>query len=477
MKHGFVRQSIRFRLAAAMVVLMVAVLALVGVLLEWRVRDLLEAELGEKLTVAASAAAAQLDAELVLALRPGDEQTRTYRHLRGQLDELRRAMGMERLYAVDAHLAILAGADSSVSIGQRWRRLEMDRAEISRALTGTPASSVLFRGVDGRLYKSAYAPLRLGDKPRAVVAVEGSAQSLQAIVRLRSYLLRLGVVGALVALLLGVALARQITGPLARLRKAAETIGRGDYQVPVPLGGHDEIGFLAQTMEEMRRNVVERDTRLKTMLAGIAHELRNPLGGIELFAGLLAEELRGGEQEARAARIVREVQHLKAIVNDFLDYARPPSPQRRPCPLEEILNEVRSLLAEELSAKGTDFTWHTDGLTIFVDPQHAQQIFLNLARNSVQAMFGPGVIRVTARTVGRQVEVLFADTGCGIPPDAQGHLFEPFFTTRKTGTGLGLAIARSLCQANQGSIALRHSDSSGTVFVLRFPKADEGEAQ
>ncbi|MGQ9852498.1 MAG: ATP-binding protein [Candidatus Oleimicrobiaceae bacterium] len=90
-------------------------------------------------------------------------------------------------------------------------------------------------------------------------------------------------------------------------------------------------------------------------------------------------------------------------------------------------------------------------------------------------MSGPGVIRVTARTVGGTVEVLFADTGCGIPPEAQQRLFEPFFTTRKGGTGLGLPIGRSLCEANGSSIALHRSSSAGTVFVITLPKADEGE--
>lgn len=113
---------------------------------------------------------------------------------------------------------------------------------------------------------------------------------------------------------------------------------------------------------------------------------------------------------------------------------------------------------------------------MFADPHHAQQVFLNLARNAVQAMSGPGVIRVTARAVGGTVEVLFADTGCGIPPEAQQRLFELFSTTRKDGTGLALAIARSLCEANGGSIALHSSSSAGTVFVITLPKADEGES-
>ncbi len=456
-----------------MALLVVAVMAVVSLLLGWYVRGLVEAELGEKLVVAAAAAAVQVEGDLVLGLRPGDEHTRAYRRVQELLQALRSAMGLERLYVVDAQLRILAAADQSLDIGHKVLRLESDRAEIGRALAGTAVSSVLFEGIDGRLYKSAYAPIRAGSA-RGVVVAEGSARSLQAIVRLRGYLLRVGLVGTLLAIILGVVLATQITRPLQRLREAALTIGRGHYHVPVPVRGRDEIGFLAQTMEEMRQKVVERDTGLKSMLAGVAHELRNPLGGMELFAGLLAEELRGTAQEARAARVVKEVQHLKAIVNDFLDYARPPSPQPRPCSLAEVLNEVKSLLAEELTTHGVSFTWRTGEPFILVDPQHAQQVFLNLARNSIQAMAGAGAIRVTARATGSQVEILFPDTGAGIAPEVQQRLFEPFFTTRKAGTGLGLAIARSLCEANGGSIILQQSDRSGTVFRLTFPKPSEG---
>ncbi|MGQ9852497.1 MAG: HAMP domain-containing protein [Candidatus Oleimicrobiaceae bacterium] len=285
MRRSKLGLSIRFRLAPAMALQMVAVLAIVGLLLEYQVRRLLEAELGDKLVMAAAATASQLDEELVLSLAPGDERTRAYRHVREELDGLRQAMGLERLYVVDAQLRLLASADSGVTIGQRRRRLDMDQTEISRALAGTPTSSVLFQGADGRLYKSAYAPVRISGRPRGTVVVEGSAHSLRAIVRMHAYLLRLGVVGALVALMLGLTLAGQITRPLARLREAAEAIGRGDYQVAVPVGGRDEIGFLAQTMAEVRRNVVERDIRLKTMLAGIAHELRNPLRGHRALCG------------------------------------------------------------------------------------------------------------------------------------------------------------------------------------------------
>jgi signal transduction histidine kinase len=283
------------------------------------------------------------------------------------------------------------------------------------------------------------------------------------------------VIGVILAVLFAMLFSDRLTRPLNRLSRSAETIGRGNYDVPITVKGRDEIAFLAKTMEEMRQGVVQRDTRLKAMLAGVAHEIRNPLGGIELFAGLLMDDLRGKAQKEQAKKILKEVQTLKAIVNDFLDYARPASPKRQGSRLDEVLGEVHMLLSEELLQSKSHLTWSTNKLAVTIDPQHAQQIFLNLVKNSLQAMPHGGDINVKARSSDGQVEIMVSDSGTGIQEQAREQLFEPFFTTRKTGTGLGLAIVKSLCQANGGDIRLAKSDSGGTTFKLVFEKAKEDD--
>ena len=109
----------------------------------------------------------------------------------------------------------------------------------------------------------------------------------------------------------------------------------------MPVETRDEVGQLAARLDEMRAALRARDERLQMMLAGIAHEVRNPLGGLELYAGLLREGLAGQpERLAEVARIEREIGYLKNVVTDFLEYARRPRPELAPLPLPELLNEV-----------------------------------------------------------------------------------------------------------------------------------------
>src|SRR5262249_25724884 len=145
-----------------------------------------------------------------------------------------------------------------------------------------------------------------------VAAVQAPAEYFAQLARFRRWLLAYGLAGAALVVLISAAVARRITRPVRELAAAAERIGRGDLaQAVPPLRSHDEIATLAETLEEMRASLRTRDERMQMMLSGIAHEVRNPLGGIELFAGLLREDVAGdAEKTAHVARIERELEHL-----------------------------------------------------------------------------------------------------------------------------------------------------------------------
>src|SRR5262249_19629859 len=147
--------------------------------------------------------------------------------------------------------------------------------------------------------------------------------------------------------------ASRLSRPLRSLVEAAQAIGRGDLARPITARGRDEVGFLAQTMEEMRSSIQARDRQMQMMLSGIAHEVRNPLGGIELYAGLLREDLVGDPKKlARVQRIERELAHLKNVVNDFLDYARKLPLDCAPIALGPYLEDVLGLVAADAAARG-----------------------------------------------------------------------------------------------------------------------------
>src|SRR5262249_8213340 len=143
-----------------------------------------------------------------------------------------------------------------------------------------------------------------------------------------------------------VLVARRVTGPVARLAAAAQRIGRGELTIAVPVETRDEIGVLAATLDEMRTALQARGERLQMTLAGIAPEGRKPLGGLELYAGLLREALDGQpERLEEVRRIEREIAHLKMVVTEFLEYARRPAVELTRVELRPLLDEVRELVA------------------------------------------------------------------------------------------------------------------------------------
>lgn len=442
------------------------IILLGGLYLDWQLRQTLEDELAEKLAHLARTAALQLDADLLALISPGDEATRTFATIRAQLRALQSASSARRMFVFTRDRASLADTRPQMPIGADYAFLPITSSELDSLFSGKTVNSPLFEGSDEKLYKTAFAPIFQNREVIAGLALEGSAQSLNAIRTVRRDLFLLGIVVLVGSILLAIFVSKRITIPINKLKTAAERITHGDYDTGVKVRTRDEIGFLARTMEEMRRAIVQRDTRQKAMLAGVAHEIRNPLGGIELFAGLLASELTEAKAKNEADKILKEVQNLKRIVSDFLDYARPQTPRRQKCLIHEVIAECQMLLAGELQNVKVEVSEQVQKKAVLVDPQHLKRILINLMKNSVESMAGSGTIRIDAVNAGGFTELILSDSGPGIPPDLRARVFEPFFTSRKDGTGLGLAIVKTLVEENKGDIYI--SDGNGAVFNIRL---------
>src|SRR4029077_11969152 len=233
-----------------------------------------------------------------------------YANVRRKLETARDRLGVRRVVAVAADLSARGDTQDILKLGATAHELGADRAELARARAGTPTASPLFVGHDGVPYKRAYAAIGEPGDVAGVVAVEGNADYPAVLAAFRRSLIRTGVGALLAVLALTIWLSRRISGPVARLAQAAARLGRGDLDAPIPIETRDEIGVLAQTLEETREALRGRDERMQMMLAGIAHEVRNPLGGLELYAGLLRDALAGQpERLDEVARIEREVGH------------------------------------------------------------------------------------------------------------------------------------------------------------------------
>jgi signal transduction histidine kinase len=443
-------------------------LLLAGLYLQYRVSEHMERQLGDKLEGIATAVAVQTDAQLVALLTPGDVQTRTYVLLKSRLERIKKQTGMQRLLILSPNGEIWLDTETD-AVGERYTRALFDQFEIEQAIAGMPASSPLFKDNEDRLFKSAYAPL-IKNGVKGVVVVQGSAASLGAVQDIQVTIFKIGLAGLVLSVLLAVLVSRPITRPILELQKAARRIGKGNWERPVTVhSGPNEIVFLAHTMDEMRRELLARDEQQKAMLAGIAHEIRNPLGGIELFAGILKDEISDRELQENVERILKESQNLKVLIDHFIDYARPLKSQPKVVSLKKIWLDVAMMLEPECQKQGISLAMDGD-IEIFADPQHVRQILLNLALNAIQAMTDTEQDKKINLQIRSQqpAEIEFIDSGPGIPDSVRDRIFDPFFTQKANGMGLGLTMVKKLMENNHGSIVLLQSDSKGTRFLLRF---------
>jgi signal transduction histidine kinase len=433
-------------------------------------RRALEDEVAVRLVAAAKTAAAALPADRVARLGRGDEGSRTYGHVRARLDPVARATGT-RLVVLRPDGTALADTAGRVRIGERVPALERDRLEIAQAAAGhATASEVIFEGTDGRLHKTGYAPLLDGEgKVVAVVGADGTAPSFETLRGFRRTLATFAVAGALLGAFVAALAALTVTRPLVRITEAARRIAHGDLVTPLwRRKRRDEIGTLRDTIEEMRRALRARDEERETLLAGIAHEVRNPLGALDLFAGLLAEEVAARPEAAHVVRIRAELASLSKVVEEFLDYARDRPPVREEVDLARLLGEVSDLAQPLASERNVSLSIEGAG-EARADPEQLRRAALNLVRNAVEAAPAGSVVEIAARGGDGEVAIEVADRGPGLTPEARDRLFRPFFTTKQRGTGLGLALAKKVADAHGGALALDDREGGGTVARLVLP--------
>jgi signal transduction histidine kinase len=464
---------LRFLLASALPALVS--LAVMALLADRLTRAALEDELSARLMAAATAAAQALPAGRVARLAPGDESSRTYAHVRSRLVPVALATGT-RIIVVRPDRTALADSEGRVPIGELVAALERDRLEISSAAAGHVTSSqMMFEGSDGQLYKTGYAPLVDEDGHTvAVVGADGTAAAFATLRRLRRLLATVAIAGAVLGALAAAAASLSVTRPLTRLTEAARRIGRGDLETPLwRRSRKDEIGTLRDTLEEMRRALRSRDEERETLLAGIAHEVRNPLGALDLFAGLLAEEVAGRPEASHVARIRLELGALEKVVEEFLDYARVRAPVREPVDLAALVAEVSEVAQPTAADRGVHLRVEARG-EARVDREQIRRALLNLVRNAIEAAPVASEVELAATGMGGEAIFEVRDRGPGLGPEVRARLFRPFFTTKERGTGLGLALAKKVADSHDGQLTLADRAGGGTIarLVVPSPAAD-----
>ncbi len=287
-------------------------------------------------------------------------------------------------------------------------------------------------------------------------------------------------VAVLVALGLGLVLARSLTRPLRELTTAIQAMRSGQLKQQVHVGSHDELGRLAQAFNELSADLTRENSLRRQMTADIAHDLRTP---VTVIAGYL-EALRDGvlpPTEARFTALYEESQRLLTLIEDLRllsladagELALDPSPMAPQTLLERAAD--RFVLAADRQDVRIETQAQPDLPPLEVDERRMAQVLDNLVSNALRHTPAGGLITLRARRDGDTVALLVEDTGSGVPPDVLPNLFERFVrgdasrTRDVGGSGLGLAIARVLVEAHGGTITARNNEPSGATFEIRLP--------
>ncbi len=237
----------------------------------------------------------------------------------------------------------------------------------------------------------------------------------------------------------------------------------------------DDVTELHTLTEQVNRS--ERMNALGQMVAGLTHEIRNPLGIISTTSQLLLEDLPTNSDLQEGLAIIRdEAKRLNQNLNLFLDFARPRSVHRQLILLEKLVEDLIVLFRPMLKEQGVRSYVEIDPSLseMAVDPDLLRQIMVNLILNAIQAMPGGGELRVQAGSMGERLRLTISDTGIGISEELLGRIFDPFFTTKESGTGIGLSVVHRLIDDMGGIITVHSQKGQGATFDIYLPLVTGG---
>lgn len=248
-------------------------------------------------------------------------------------------------------------------------------------------------------------------------------------------------------------------------------------------GGPGAMIFVAEDVTELARLKkqavrAEKLRALGEMAAGMAHEIRNPLGGMELFASILRRELEGDDEKLRLLNhISYGIQSVNNVIGNVLLFTKEIKPVRKEFDVKRLVEDILEFTGAvfEKSRVTVKTVLPEKPLTITADEGLIRQLMLNLIHNAIQAMPDGGEfgVKLTASKTGKDrkggVEIFVSDTGPGVPAGIRERIFDPFFTTKEGGAGLGLAIASQIAQAHGGYIDLLDTPEGGARFMISLP--------
>jgi len=248
--------------------------------------------------------------------------------------------------------------------------------------------------------------------------------------------------------------------------------------------GEETILIVRDVTEEKRiaseREASRRVRALAELSTLLAHEIRNPLGSLELFAGLIADATAAlPDAKQWVNHLQAGLRGLAATVNNVLSFHSEPSPNLSPTNLERLLRDTTEFLRPLAQQRGMQLTLisRIGEIRIAADPHRLQQVFFNLSLNAFRSMVSGGALFIrmdwAAGEQGRKVQIDFEDRGCGIQPEHLAKLFAPGFSTKPGSPGLGLTVCKTVVEQHKGTIAVKSAPDRGSTFSVFFPVSGE----
>lgn len=335
-------------------------------------------------------------------------------------------------------------------------------------------------------YTVGYRPIIMGDRVVGVLAVPALYRQREIdeeLAQRNAFVLGAYALVVLFVVIVGFILANRLSRPLRELSLAAQVIGKGNLDVQLTPQSSDEVGNLVQSFNEMTKELrvsredlarAERELAWKEMAKQVAHEIKNPLTPIKLSIQHLTQAYKDGAKDfgqvlQRVSNtVIEQIEVLTRIASEFSNFARMPARKFERVDVKELLQETVTLFG---GVRGIEFrTKFSETPAILIaDRDELRRVFINVIRNSVQALEKGGTITVEMGISNQICTVSISDTGSGIPQELQAKVFQPNFSTKTDGMGLGLAIAQKVIEDLNGTVALRSEVGKGTTVEMRIP--------
>jgi len=296
------------------------------------------------------------------------------------------------------------------------------------------------------------------------------------------------VIGAalLGTLVVGYLWARTFITRIFALKRATLAIGEGRFDERVALTGDDELKQLGDSFNSMADSIVqlqedvrkqERQAMFGRIAAGLVHDLSHPIQNIGNSCKLIQKMYDDLEYRTTFKRTVeREMVVVKRVLDDLRNIARPIPLERFPIEVDRTLGEVVESMQQHAETAGLTLRGEFAAVGAFIEGDlfALGRVYRNLIVNAIQATAPGGLVAVATELAGQRVQIRIYDTGCGIPPDRLGRIFEDFVTTKRRGLGLGLAISKKIVEQLGGTISVASEVGKGTTFVMEFPRTKGG---